>query len=142
MLISCINITLRIAHSKFVSELYQSLVILDTSFFTYTWIYSFFYAIFSFRLLQNIEQSSLCYIVGPHWPSILKYSSIYVSIPDSQSIPTPTCPPWQSHVPSLSVWVCFYLANKFICIISFRFHIWMMSYDIYLSLSGLLHLFT
>ena len=27
----------------------------------------FFYIIFPFRLLQNIEQSSLCYTVGPCW---------------------------------------------------------------------------
>ena len=27
--------------------------------------------IFPFRLLHNIEQSSLCYTVGPYWLSIL-----------------------------------------------------------------------
>ena len=30
-----------------------------------------FQILFSFRLLQNIEQSSLCYTVGPCWLSIL-----------------------------------------------------------------------
>ena len=30
-----------------------------------------FQILFPFRLLQNIEQSSLCYTVGPSWLSIL-----------------------------------------------------------------------
>ena len=30
-----------------------------------------FQILFAFRLLQNIEQSSLCYTVGPCWLSIL-----------------------------------------------------------------------
>ena len=30
-----------------------------------------FQILFPFRLLQNIEQSSLCYTVGPYWLSIL-----------------------------------------------------------------------
>ena len=89
-----------------------------------------FQILFPFRLLQNIEQSSLCYTVGPCWLSIFffffghtmrpvelpppgiepapsavealslnhwttwevlvicfKYSSVYMSVPDSQSIP-------------------------------------------------------
>ena len=32
-----------------------------------------FQVLFPFRLLQNIEQSSLCYTVGPCWLSILFY---------------------------------------------------------------------
>ena len=38
--------------------------------------------LFSFRLLQNIEQSSLCYTVGPCWLSIL---NIAVCICQSQT---------------------------------------------------------
>ena len=34
-------------------------------------IYILFQIIFPYRLLQNIEQSSLCYRVGPGWLSIL-----------------------------------------------------------------------
>ena len=34
---------------------------------------------FSFRLEQNIEQSPLCYTVGPCW-LCFKYSSVYMSI--------------------------------------------------------------
>ena len=35
----------------------------------------FFLILFPFRLLQNIEQSSLCYIVGPCWLSILNIAA-------------------------------------------------------------------
>ena len=38
--------------------------------YTYTYIYSFS-NFFPFRLLQNVEQSFLCYPVGPCWLSIL-----------------------------------------------------------------------
>ena len=38
-----------------------------------------FKILFPFRLLHNIEQSSLCYTVGPCWLSILfMYSCMYV----------------------------------------------------------------
>ena len=43
-----------------------------------------FQILFPFRLLQNIEQNSLCYAVGPYWLSILY---IVVCICQSQ---TPT----------------------------------------------------
>ena len=45
-----------------------------------------------FRLLHNIEQSSLCYTVGPCWSSILKTAYILkgtMSIPNSLTIPSP-----------------------------------------------------
>ena len=32
-------------------------------------MYSFFQLLFPYRLLQNIESSSLCYTVGPCWLS-------------------------------------------------------------------------
>ena len=34
-------------------------------------VYILFQILFPFRLLQNIEQSSLCYTVGPCWLSII-----------------------------------------------------------------------
>ena len=36
-----------------------------------------FQVIFPFRLLQNIEQSSLCYTVGTRWLSILNIQYVY-----------------------------------------------------------------
>ena len=40
---------------------------------TQLYIYTLLFQIpFPFRLLQNIEQSSLCYIVGPCWLSVFK----------------------------------------------------------------------
>ena len=46
----------------------------------YVYIYSFFFKIFfSYRLSQNIEQSSLCYTVDPSWLSInILYIVVYV----------------------------------------------------------------
>ena len=54
-----------------------------------------FQILFPFRLLQNIEQSSLCYTVGPCWLSVLNITvctcqsqlPIYLS-------PNPKLPPW------------------------------------------------
>ena len=43
------------------------------------------------RLPQNIEQSSLCYAVGPCWLSILNIS-VYMSIPNSLTIPSSQTP--------------------------------------------------
>ena len=39
-----------------------------------------FQIIFPIRLLQNIEQSSLCYTVGPCWLSILKIAVCGVNV--------------------------------------------------------------
>ena len=39
-----------------------------------------FQVLFPFRLLQNIEQSSLCYAVGPCWLSILFFYFIFFNI--------------------------------------------------------------
>ena len=52
-----------------------------------------FQILFSFRLLQSIEQSSLCYIVGPCWVSSL-YNRIHMLMQNSQFIPPPSFPPW------------------------------------------------
>ena len=45
-----------------------------------------FQILFPFSLLHNIEQSSLCSTVGP------KYSSVYMSIPTSLTMPPPGNP--------------------------------------------------
>ena len=37
----------------------------------YIYMYLFFQVLFPYRLLQNIEYSSLCYTIGPCWLSIL-----------------------------------------------------------------------
>ena len=49
---------------------------------------SILFQILLFRLLQSIEQSSLCYMVGPYWLSIL---NIAVCTCQSQTI----LRPWQ-----------------------------------------------
>ena len=46
-------------------------------YFIYIYMYSFFQIIFSYRLLKNTEDSSLCYTVDPCWLSIL-YIVIYI----------------------------------------------------------------
>ena len=38
---------------------------------THIYVFILFHIFFPFRLLQNIEQNSLCYTVGPGWLSIL-----------------------------------------------------------------------
>ena len=48
--------------------------------FSYTYVSILFQILFPFRLLWDIEQSSLCYF---------KYSCVYASVPNSQSIPSP-----------------------------------------------------
>ena len=42
------------------------------------------------QLPHNVEQSSLCYRVGPYW--LFKYSSVYISLPNQPSLPA-TLPP-------------------------------------------------
>ena len=44
-----------------------------------------FQILFPFRLLQNIEQSSLCYTVGPCWLSILNIAVLNIAICTCQS---------------------------------------------------------
>ena len=70
-----------------------------------------------FGLLQNIEQHSLCYTVGPCWLSILNLTVC-------------TCQYQTSSLSLTSSFVSFFL----------RFCIYVISYDICLSLFGLLHL--
>ena len=47
-----------------------------------------FQILFPFRLLHNIEQSSLCYTVGPCWLSILNIAVCNVS-PKLPNYPSP-----------------------------------------------------
>ena len=49
------------------------------------------------RLPHNIEQSSLCYSVGPWCLSIFKYSNMYMSVPKSLTVSSPG----NHNVPSL-----------------------------------------
>ena len=39
--------------------------------FSYTYAYITLQILFPYNLLENIEYSSLCYTVGPHWLSML-----------------------------------------------------------------------
>jgi len=52
-----------------------------------------FQILFPYRLLQNIEYNSLCYIVGSCWLSIFMYSSVYMLIQNSYFIPPHTLSP-------------------------------------------------
>ena len=49
------------------------------------------------RLPYNIEQSSLCYSVGPWCLSIFKYSNMYMAVPKSLTVSSPG----NHNVPSL-----------------------------------------
>ena len=68
-----------------------------------------FQILIPFRLLQNIEHGSLCYTVGPSWLSTFKYSSVYMSIPNSQFI----------HMPHLSFLVTISLFTMSVCLFLF-----------------------
>ena len=51
--------------------------------YTYTYIWVFFQIIFPYRLLENIQYSSLCYTPGPCWVIYFIYNSLYMLIPIS-----------------------------------------------------------
>ena len=81
--------------------------------FSYTCIcICFFQILFPYRLLQNIEYSSLWYTVGPCCLSILHIITNPILLSPSPLI-TKVC--------FLCLWVC--LIKKLICILFFRFHI-------------------
>ena len=71
-----------------------------------------FQIIFPFSLLQNIEQHSLCYTVGPCWLTVLNIACVHVN-PNPQSCLSPTHPPGNHKFSSLSLWVCVCFLNKF-----------------------------
>ena len=52
-----------------------------------------FQILFPFRLLQNIEQSSLCYTVGPCWLSVSNIA-VYTCQSQTPNLSPPTLPPW------------------------------------------------
>ena len=47
--------------------------------FIYAYTYVLFQTPYSYRLLQNIEQSSLCCIVGPCWLSVYMQQCVYIN---------------------------------------------------------------
>ena len=53
-----------------------------------------FQKFFPFGLLQNIEQSSLCYIVGPCWLSVLNIAVCTCQSQTPSLSLLPTLPPW------------------------------------------------
>ena len=104
-------------------------------------ISSLFWISFPFRSPQRTEQSSLCYTVGFHQLSILYIVSI-VYICQSQSPNLSHLPPflpWYPYVGSLRLRLYFCFVNKIIYTNFFRFHIYVLIYNICFSLSDLLH---
>ena len=87
----------------------------------YIYMYPFSLKLPSHPGCQNIEQSSPCSTVGPCWLSIFKYSSVYMSIPDSLTNPSPTSPPDNHHKfinkqtlnPGAADWI--FVSPRFIC---------------------------
>ena len=64
---------------------------------SWTWLSNWtelklFWIIFSFRLLYNIEQSSLCYTVGPCWLSILNIAVCTYQFQAPYPFPPPFSP--------------------------------------------------
>ena len=94
--------------------------------------------LFHYGLLQDIENSSLRYMVGPCDLPIL---SITVCICWSHT-PTPSflhpVISWRPSVCSLSLWVCLCFVDKFICVIFSIPHIndiiWYLSFSFWLSM--------
>ena len=71
--------------------------------------------LFFYRLLQNIEYSSLCYTVSPCWLSILYIVCVFLK-PKLLICPSPTISPLVT-LCFLRLWVYFCFFHKFICII-------------------------
>ena len=69
---------------------------------SYAYMCLLFHILFHYGLSQDIEYSSLCYIVGPCLCIHFMYNSLHLLIPTSHFIPPLTpCPPWQLQVCSL-----------------------------------------
>ena len=96
----------------------------------------FSYTFFSdfFSLFEGVGYGSLCYTVGPCWLSIW-----YIVFCISWKLliyPSPTpFPLWWPYDCFLCLWLYFCFINQFICVIIFRFHINVLSYDICLHLA-------
>ena len=107
-------------------------------------IFILFYILFSHRLSQNTEQSSLCYAVGPCWLSTLPniYSGMCVCVHPRLLI-YPSLPhfPFGNHkfVFNICKSISVLQISSFVSFLflKFRFHIWVISFDICLSLSDL-----
>ena len=66
--------------------------------------YCFYFILFQYGLLQDIEYSSLCYTIGP----------CCLSIPNSQSSSPQLSLPFGSRKFILRAWVCFCFIDEFI----------------------------
>ena len=89
-------------------------------------MYLFFFKFFShsgcYVILSRVPCAIQYVFVGyPFYFIFFLYSSVYMSVPNSLTIPPPDSSPLVT-ISSLSLWVCFCFVNKFICI-SFFFKI-------------------
>ena len=66
----------------------------------YVYLYPLFFGFFPFRLLQSIEQNSLCYTVGSHQLSVL-YIVVYICYP---ILPIHSTHP---HTPSIHAYILY-----------------------------------
>ena len=111
--------------TKFVGVEFLEIIVSSTNisassfrlFTKHIYVYILFQIVFPFRLLQNIEQNSLCCTVGPCWLSILNY-------------PLPNLSP----LVTISEFVSDLQISLFVSFL-FRFCLKMMSYNISLSLT-------
>ena len=74
-----------------------------------------FQILFPFRLLQSIEQSSLCYTVGPRWLPIL-YTAMCTCQSQTPSLSLSPHPSGLVTISSFCQSVSLFLFCKFICI--------------------------
>ena len=99
-------------------------------------IYILFQILFHYRLLQDIEYSSLCYMGGPCCFLVLYVVVVYVNLKLlTYLFPQLPLSPLVSISCFQCLLVCFWFVNKLICIFFFfRFYIQVISYDICLYL--------
>ena len=99
------------------------------------------YIIFIFLFLNVYMYFILCFYSRSFLVICFRYSSMYMSVPNSQSVPLRDRPPSNNHkFILLSLWVCSCFADKFICIIFLGSTFKWWSYDICLPLSDWLRL--
>ena len=86
------------------------LVIQQSDSAIYIQIFVLFQVLFPYTLLQNSEQSSLCYAVGPYWLSILYIVSCMLASLVAQTAKTlpaiqrPGFNPWVQKIPQRREW--------------------------------------
>ena len=95
---------------------------------------------FPFRSPQSIACSSLYCTIGSYQLSIL-YIVVYICQSQSPNFYHPSIPHWCSYVCSLCLHLYFCFANRFICTIFFRSHIYALIYNTWFSHSDFLHSF-